>query len=206
MEYIAHRINTVEELRQLPTQYGVELDLRDDLNGRIYLSHNPFEPGEDFEAYCKEYHHGTMILNIKSERIEHKVLEYMKQYQIEKYFFLDSSFPMIKLLTDQGVKEIALRFSELEGMDTLRNMAGKAEWVWVDCFTRIPLDQDSYRELRELGYKLCFVSPELEAQEEKISGYRKYLEEQGFRLDAVCTKHYHIKDWQATQNVQMPLL
>ena len=75
MEYIAHRVNTVEELRKLSPEYGVELDLRDDLNGRIYISHNPFETGEDFEAYCKEYHHGTMILNIKSERIEHKVLE-----------------------------------------------------------------------------------------------------------------------------------
>ena len=78
------------------------------------------------------------------------------------------------------MKEIALRFSELEGLDTIRNMAGKAEWVWVDCFTRIPLDQDSYRELKELGYKLCFVSPELEAQEEKIDEYRQYLAKQGF--------------------------
>lgn len=102
---------------------------------------------------------------------------------------------MIKLLTDMGVKDIALRFSELEGLDTIRNMAGKAEWVWVDCFTRIPLDQDSYRELKELGYKLCFVSPELEAQEEKIGEYRKFLEEQGFLFDAVCTKSYHIRDW-----------
>ena len=49
MEFIAHRINTVAELRQLDTCYGVELDLRDDLNGRIYIQHNPFEPGEDFE-------------------------------------------------------------------------------------------------------------------------------------------------------------
>ena len=48
MEYIAHRVNTIEELRKLPTEYGVELDLRDDLNGRIYISHNPFEAGEDF--------------------------------------------------------------------------------------------------------------------------------------------------------------
>ena len=100
MEYIAHRVNTIEELRKLPAEYGVELDLRDDLNGRIYISHNPFEAGEDFEEYCKEYHHGTMILNIKSERIEHQALELMQQYHIEKYFFLDSSFPMIKLLTD----------------------------------------------------------------------------------------------------------
>ena len=46
-----------------------------------------------------------------------------------------------------------------------------------------------------MGYKLCFVSPELEAQEEKIEAYKKYLEEQGFVFDAVCTKSYHIKDW-----------
>ncbi len=193
MEYIAHRVNTIEELRKLPAEYGVELDLRDDLNGRIYISHNPFEAGEDFEEYCKEYHHGTMILNIKSERIEHQALELMQQYHIEKYFFLDSSFPMIKLLTDLGVRQVALRFSELEGLDTIRNMAGRADWV--DCFTKVPIDQESFRELKSLGYKLCFVSPELEAQEEKLPLYKQYLKEQGIIFDAICTKSYHIKDW-----------
>ena len=88
MELIAHRINTVEELKALPVQYGVELDLRDDLNGRIYIQHNPFEPGEDFEDYLKEYHHGTMILNIKSERIEHKALEMIANHDVKIIFFL----------------------------------------------------------------------------------------------------------------------
>ena len=195
MEYIAHRINTIAELKKLPEEYGVELDLRDDLNGRIYISHNPFEAGEDFEAYCKEYRHGTMILNIKSERIEHEVLTLMEKYQIRDYFFLDSSFPMIKLLTDMGVKQVALRFSELEGLDTIRNMAGRAQWVWVDCFTKIPIDRESFKELKALGYKLCFVSPELEGQEEKLAEYKEYMREQGIVFDAVCTKSYHIKDW-----------
>lgn len=194
-EYIAHRINTLAELIELPEEYGVELDLRDDLNGRIYISHNPFEAGEDFEEYCKAYRHGTMILNIKSERIEHEALALMEKYHIEKYFFLDSSFPMIKLLTDMGITQVALRFSELEGLDTIRNMAGRAEWVWVDCFTKVPIDQESYRELKALGYKLCFVSPELEGQEEKIAEYKQYIKEQGIEFDAVCTKSYHIKDW-----------
>ena len=195
MEYIAHRINTIAELKKLPEEYGVELDLRDDLNGRIYISHNPFEAGEDFEAYCKEYRHGTMILNIKSERIEHEVLTLMEKYQIRNYFFLDSSFPMIKLLTDMGVKQVALRFSELEGLDTIRNMAGRAQWVWVDCFTKIPIDRESFKELKAHGYKLCFVSPELEGQEEKLADYKEYIREQGIVFDAVCTKSYHIKDW-----------
>lgn len=195
MELIAHRINTVEELKALPVQYGVELDLRDDLNGRIYIQHNPFEPGEDFEDYLKEYHHGTMILNIKSERIEHKALEMIANHDVKDYFFLDSSFPMIKLLSDMGEHKIALRFSELEGLDTIRNMAGKADWIWVDCFTRLPIDKESYAELKSLGYKLCMVSPELEGQPEKLEEYKKFLEENEIVMDAVCTKFYNFKRW-----------
>lgn len=195
MEFIAHRINTIEELDKLEDGYGVELDLRDNLDGRIYISHNPFEAGEDFEEYLKHYHHGTMILNVKSERIEHKILELLEQYHIRKYFFLDSSFPMIKLLSDLGEHHIALRFSELEGLDTIRNMAGKAEWVWVDCFTRLPIDREIFRELKSMGYKLCMVSPELEGQPEKIECYRNYLKEENIFMDAVCTKSYNIGKW-----------
>ena len=111
MEYIAHRINTISQLRELPVAYGVELDIRDSLDGRIYLQHDPFTPGEDFEEYLKEYHHGTMIVNVKSERIELKAMELLNLYQVKNYFFLDSSFPMIKLLTDMGERKIALRYS-----------------------------------------------------------------------------------------------
>lgn len=195
MEFIAHRINTLEELKALSHEYGVELDLRDDLNGRIYIQHNPFEKGEDFEDYLKEYHHGTMILNIKSERIEHKVLEMIANYDVKSYFFLDSSFPMIKLLSDMGEKNIALRFSELEGLDTIRNMAGKATWVWIDCFTRLPIDKDIYAELKALGYKLCMVSPELEGQPEKIEQYKQFFEQNDIVMDAVCTKVHNFEKW-----------
>ena len=195
MEYIAHRVNTVKELRKIPGEYGVELDLRDSLDGRIYIQHNPFEGGEDFEDYLKEYHHGTMILNIKSERIEFRVLELLLRYDVESYFFLDSSFPMIYLLSRQGEKKTALRVSELEGMDTARNMAGKAEWIWVDCFTKIPIGKREFDELHSLGYQLCFVSPELEGREQDIEKYKKYLEDNDMEMDAVCTKAYNIKKW-----------
>lgn len=98
MKFIAHRINTVEELKKIPTEYGVELDLRD-RGERLILQHDPFKDGEDFEEYLKHYHHGLMILeNIKSERIEHRVLELVHKYNVREYFLLDSSFPMIFLL------------------------------------------------------------------------------------------------------------
>ena len=42
MEYIAHRINTVEELKKTPKECGVELDLRD-FGDRLILQHDPFK-------------------------------------------------------------------------------------------------------------------------------------------------------------------
>ena len=180
---------------QTPGEYGVELDVRDDLNGRIYMEHDPFCDGEDFEEYLKQYHCGTMIINVKSERIELKILELLRQYQIENYFFLDSSFPMIKLLSDRGEKKIALRFSEFEGMDTLRNMQGKVQWVWADCFTRFPLDRSQAEEIRGMGYKMCFVSPELQGQEEKIEEYAGIIKDNQIVFDAICCKSRNIDKW-----------
>lgn len=195
MEFIAHRVNSLAELKNLPKEYGVELDLRDDLNGKIYIQHNPFEFGEDFQEYLKKYHHGTMILNIKSERIEHKILDIIKNYDVKNYFFLDSTFPMIKLLSDYGEKHIAVRYSEYEGIDTLKNMSGKIDWVWVDTFTRLPLNNMIYNEIKDMGYKICLVSPELQAQPEKIEDYAKQITEEHIVFDAICTKAYNIDKW-----------
>lgn len=195
MEYISHRVNTRKELLKTPFEYGVELDLRDDLNGKIYIQHNPFEPGEDFEEYLKVYHHGTMILNVKSERIEHRILELIKESNIKSYFFLDSTFPMIKLLSDSGERNIAVRYSEYEGIDTLKNMAGKIDWVWVDTFTKLPLNNITYKEIKKMGYKICLVSPELQDQPEKIKIYAEQIKSESMEFDAICTKEYNINLW-----------
>ncbi len=199
IEYIAHRINTIVELEQLPIEYGVELDLRDNVDGTIYIQHNPFEIGENFESYMEKFssrmQKGILILNVKSERIELKIIELLKRYSIKKYFFLDSTFPMIFSLSLHNEKNIALRYSEFEGMDTIRNMRGNVDWVWVDCFTRFPLNKKIEVELHEMGYKLCLVSPELEGRESDIEIYKNQIKKEGILFDAVCTKSYNIKRW-----------
>lgn len=194
MHFISHRVNTVEELKRLPYEYGVEIDLRDE-GSDLILSHDPFSSGDRFEEYLKEYHHGTMILNIKSERIEHKIKTLLDQYQIENYFFLDSSFPMISLLSSQGEKRIALRYSEFEGLDTIRAMAGKVDWVWVDCFTLLPINHEIFLELKALGYKICLVSPELQGRPEDIEVYKRQSYDEKIEWDAICTKFYNIERW-----------
>ena len=195
MEFIAHRINKLEELETLPKEYGVEIDLRDNVDGKIYINHDPFILGEDFEEYLKKYSHGTMILNIKSERIELKILELLKKYSINNYFFLDSSFPMIKLLSDKGEKNIALRYSEYEGLDTLEKMQGRINWVWVDYITKLPINNEIYRKIKNMGYKLCLVSPELQNQKEKLELYAKQIKDEKIEFDAICTKEYNVEKW-----------
>lgn len=194
MHFIAHRVNTVEELRDLPREFGAEVDLRD-RGERLILQHDPFRDGQDFEQYLASYRHGTLILNIKSERIEPRVRDLVRQAGITDYFFLDSSFPMIHLLSRDGERKIALRYSEFEGLDTIIAMRGRVDWVWVDCFTRLPVTGETYRILKDAGFRLCLVSPELQGRDGDIEIYRSALAAEQIVFDAICTKRYNIERW-----------
>ena len=195
MLLIAHRINTVAQLAAVPTQYGVELDLRD-RGERLILQHDPFRDGEDFEDYLSHWRHRLMILNVKSERIEPRVLELVKRFKVRDYFFLDCSFPMIRQLVKLGERRVAVRFSEFEPVEAALALAGQIDWAWVDCFTRMPLDGRTYGLLRR-QFKLCGVSPELQGRPvESIADYARQLAQ--FPLDAVCTKRPDL--WLASRN------
>lgn len=196
MFYIAHRINTIEELKKTPTHLGVEVDLRDRGN-RLILQHDPFKDGEDFEVYLQHYQHALIILNIKSERIELRVLDLLKKYNIHNYFFLDSSFPMIIQLSNQGEKNIAVRFSEFEGIDTIMAIKDRVRWVWVDCFTKLPITQETAQLFKKAGLKTCLVSPELQGRDQEIETHRNHLVSNELTVDAICTKSYNIVRWQA---------
>ena len=137
-EFICHRINTVDELLKIPTIFGVELDLRDGDYKQLYLQHDPYIRGECFESYLKSYNHKTMILNVKSERIEPICIEFMEKYDIKSYFFLDSNLPMIYLLsTKYNNNHIACRFSEFEPIESYRRIKHMVTWIWIDCFTSV---------------------------------------------------------------------
>lgn len=194
---IAHRINTLEDLARVPTEFGAEIDLRD-AGRRLILAHDPFrEDGLDFEDFLAEYRHGPLICNIKSERIEPRVIGCLERRGIEDFFLLDSSFPMIHQLTSGGESRIALRFSEYEGLDTLENMRGRADWVWVDCLTRLPIDRRTYTALKDMGYRLCLVSPCLLDRANEIPAYKDFLERESIRFDAICLKLENAGQWTA---------
>lgn len=195
MEFIAHRINTIKELENIPKDCGIELDVRPWGNDLI-MAHDPFVKGEKLKDLLKVYDHGTLIFNIKSERVELKVLELIKEYKIEKYFFLDSSLPMINLLAHkEGNSKMAIRFSEIEPIESLIPHKGKIDWVWVDCFTKFILTKEIEEKIHNMGFKICIVSPELQGRPDDILPHKNEILDKKITIDAVCSKIYNKSNW-----------
>lgn len=70
------------------------------------------------------------------------------------------------------------------------NLKGRIDWVWVDCFTRCPLDRNAYTQLKDANFKICLVSPELQGRFEdtEIAEIHQNLQSNNIIVDAICTK------------------
>jgi hypothetical protein len=189
MRLISHRRNTLAELNATPVHYGVEVDIRS-YGDKLVIHHDPFVAGESFEAWLTAYRHGTLILNVKEEGLEVRLISLMQRAGIEDYFFLDQSFPFLVKYSRLGLHRCAVRVSEFESLETALTLAGKVDWVWIDCFTQFPLSQNDARKLQEAGFKFCLVSPELQGRdaETEIEQLAQLLQERNIHAEAVCTK------------------
>ena len=90
-----------------------------------------------------------------------------------------------------------MRFSEYESIDTVLAVSDHVSWLWVDCFTKFPIDKHAAEMIKNSGLKICLVSPELQGREHKseIIHFKKIMSNHGLFADAVCTKYP--ADWEA---------
>ena len=189
MIIVRHRRNLRRELEETPTDLGIEVDIRSQ-GSELVIHHDPFVVGERFEDWIEAYAHRLLILNVKEEGLEERLLAIMQRRGIEEFFFLDQSFPFLIRTARQGERRCAVRVSEYESVDSALNVSGMVQWVWVDCFTRFPLDGDDARALQAAGMKLCLVSPELQDRTDpsEIEAIRNVLGRAKIMVEAVCTK------------------
>lgn len=189
MEIISHRRNTIDDLTATPVSYGVEVDIRSQ-GDRLIIHHDPFVDGQDFGDWADNYRHGTLILNVKEEGLEDRLVVEMDRRGIENFFFLDQSFPFLVRSARAGERRCAVRVSEFEDIETALSLSGQIDWVWVDCFSRFPLNRSEFVKLKDAGFRLCLVSPELQGRDsvDELSDMHRFLAEQRIEMDAVCTK------------------
>ena len=194
MEIIAHRINTIDQLKILNYNLGVEVDIRSNEKNLI-ISHDPFSDYIIFKDWLSFYNHGTLILNVKENGLEEELLKTMRDFKKDNFFILDQSFPYLIDTIKNGEKRCAVRLSEYESIDTVLSLKGKLNWVWIDFFTKLPLDLEVYKILKKHNFKLCIVSPELQGHtNSKCLDLKNYINSNEMYFDAVCTKK--IKFWE----------
>ena len=155
MIIIRHRVNTLAELKEVKEGQGAEIDLRYH-EDEIILHHDPLGHHRVKSFLFKDFlsswnSKGPLILNIKTEGIENLCIEFMNNFKISNWFFLDLSMPYFVKFTDKAFNQeiqgfssynLAARFSEREPLEYAISFMGKANWIWVDCFSYLPLDLD----------------------------------------------------------------
>ena len=192
---ITHRINTLDELESIPKDMSIEFDVRDSA-GICIVQHDAFKKGVELSVFLDLCKGRFLILNIKSEGIEETVFKMLKERNITDFFMLDCTIPVIYKYTQKGEGRFAIRLSEVEPIDFVLLWTGKIHWVWIDCFSKNILTKDLEIQLHSLGFKICFVSPELQGRINDINIYAKQIEFNNIKIDAVCTKLHFIKNWE----------
>ncbi len=192
---IAHRLNSIKQLASLPSEFGVEIDIRNNSDGKIYLNHD-FGTGDLLDDYLKNYHHRFIIFNIKEAGAENQCIELAKKYGISKenYFILDVEFPYLyQASRNQGIKEIAVRYSEAEPIEFAEAQKGFVNWVWIDTNTKLPLNENIVSRLKE--FKTCLVSPDRWGRPQDILPYQKHIKDLKLELDAVMCGEEYLNLW-----------
>ncbi len=202
MQIIAHRINTIKELKQVPKKYGVEIDVRG-YGDKLLLNHDPIknpEEHEELEDYLKNYKHSFVIFNMKEAGYEQRVIDLAKKHSIEDYFLLDVEFPYLYAATrKQGVGKIAVRYSEAEPIEAVEAQISESgepllDWAWIDTNTRLPLSKDIVNRLKP--FRTCLVCPERWGRPEDIDSYIEKMKGLNFKLDAVMTSMKYSGKWE----------
>lgn len=192
MLLIEHRVNTLEHVQRVPADRGIEIDVRD-YDGDLRCVHDPLQGGERLDDLLAASRHALVVFNVKCDGLESRILELVVRHAVRDYFFLDVASPTLVSLARRGVRKVAARFSEFEPIESALAFAGMIDWVWVDCFTRLPLDETSHAKLRA-HFKICLVSPELQRHPRATIGtWRTAL--RATPVDAVCTDF--CDDWTA---------
>tara|TARA_B100001059_G_scaffold142636_1_gene142584 strand:+ start:456 stop:1040 length:585 start_codon:yes stop_codon:yes gene_type:complete len=192
MEIIVHRINSIKKLKNIPNNFGVEIDLRA-YKSKIILNHEPFKSGDTLDNFLKYYNHGTLILNIKEDGIEDEVIQKVKRAKIKSYFLLDVEFPYIFKSMKNKQKNIAIRFSEKEAIETSRLLHKNFKWLWIDTVTKLPLNKKNLKIIKK--FKSCLVCPERWGRPLEIDNFKKKMKHLNFKPNAVMTSLKYAQKW-----------
>ncbi len=194
MQIIQHRVNNLKKLKSTNKNYGIEVDIRYH-NNDIILCHDALNHHNNactkFSDMLEQYDlNGPIILNLKTTGVEEVCANLMQKYNIKNWFFLDMISPTFLWSIENKTfdrKNIAIRCSEYETSTTAIAFKAHAQWIWLDCFSG-KINIDDIKKLKQSGFKICLVSPELQNYpQDEITKFKQKLK--NIKVDAICTKN-----------------
>jgi hypothetical protein len=184
-----HRVNSLDLLQATPASLGVEVDIRS--NGKdLYVSHDAFEDGINFELWLESFNHKFLIANVKEEGLEDKLRSLFSRKGIQNWAFLDQTFPFLVKELRNGLTKTMVRISEFENSSISSAFDVKPEWIWLDSFTGRYPSSKILADLNSSGFKIMIVSPELQGRkpELEILQIKELFFDSQIEIDGVCTK------------------
>lgn len=180
---IWHRVNTIEHLKTIDINDGVEIDVRSN-KGIPYLSHFINEDGVLFEDWLKYYKlKGTLVINVKEEGLEEIILKLLDKYNITNYMFLDEPFwYLLNSSRKFNNKNFAIRVSKFESVETALKSRELSDWIWYDYFDNY-INIDDIKKLIDAGFKVIMPSPELV---NSTVDYSNELINNNINIHAIC--------------------
>lgn len=214
---IIHRVNKIEQLKNIPLHYGVEIDVRmDTTHGHLYLSHDPvfgdaLNQCDFLHSYLSCFNHAFIVVNIKEAGTELAAVKCLQSFGIDskRYFLLDVEFPFLYrhthgVLSDTSLDlSMAVRFSEAEPIEQMlyfkypNPLHRQISWVWIDTQTQLPIDVDNQKHFQNMN--TCLVCPERWGRPDDIKHYIEQLKSIHMTLTAVMTSLTYASLWESSE-------
>lgn len=197
MQYIIHGVNSKEKLENLSRDVGVEVDIRY-RNKKLVLGHDLEDTNDIFEEFLNSYDNTLFVANIKDTGIEELVIKKLKENNINNFFLLDVEFPFIMKNYKKFGSYLSTRFSELEDFNTSLNLKNKVSWIWIDTFTKLPLNKNIVKDIND--FKSCLVSPSRWKRNGDIKKTVFELKKINFLPDFIMVEEEEIPIWEDLLN------
>ena len=107
---------------------------------------------------------------------------------------MDVELPFIFQSNKSTNRNISIRYSEYEPIDIAKKFINNIGWVWIDTFTKLPLNKNIVTTLKK--FKSCLVCPERWGRSKDIKPYFRKMQKINFIPTSVMTAKKYFKTWE----------
>ena len=195
MDFIIHKVNSLEKLSTLSKDHGAEVDVLYD-NKKLLLKHSPYDRPEKvttLEDFLKVYDNQKLIINVKTSGIEKNIIELTNKYT-DNFLLLDVEFPFIVKNYKKYGQYLMLRISKFENINNLDEFNKYIEWVWLDTYEKFEFS-DGYKDKLN-AFKICLVSIERWLEDYETVNFINEIKDLNLNINAVLTDTKTVKKWE----------